>query len=72
MRILIDTKNKTVEVLSNHEGTFADVEALIRAIDPVNASKWRISCNDLPASNTSYTGIPVFNTVCKSDLESNN
>lgn len=72
MRLLIDMKNKTVEVLSNYEGTFADVEALIRAIDPENALKWRISCNDLPTSNTSHTGIPVFNTVCKSDFESNN
>jgi hypothetical protein len=72
MRLLIDTKHKTVEVLSNYDGTLADVEALIKAVDPVNASMWRISCNDLPSSNTSYTGIPVFNTICKSDLEANN
>lgn len=63
MRLLIDTKNKTVEVLSNYEGTLADVETLIRAIDPANASKWRISCNDLPASNTSHTGVPVFDSA---------
>lgn len=72
MRLLIDTKNKTMEVLSNYEGTLSDVEAIIRAIDPENALKWRISCNDLPSSNTSHTGIPVFNTICKSDLEASN